>query len=120
LKKRELHEELTKRLQAYSQEHLDGEIIEINPKKLGSVMERKAFENKMRELNLSRLNISHHLQNLESDEILKRSLLSQTKCLVRLYMIKAEKLSARDNDSPSDPYLIIKCNTKTYNERDNF
>ena len=35
-------------------------------------------------------------------------------------MIKAEKLSTRDNDSPSDPYLIIKCNNKTYNERDNY
>jgi hypothetical protein len=35
--------------------------IEINPKKLGSVMERRAFDVKMRKLNLSRLNISLHL-----------------------------------------------------------
>ena len=35
-------------------------------------------------------------------------------------MISAQNLASRDNDSPSDPYLILKCNNKTYNEREHY
>ena len=33
-------------------------------------------------------------------------------------MINGYDLASRDNGSPSDPYLILKCNGKTFNERD--
>ena len=74
----------------------------------------------MRNLDLAHLEITKHLANLESDNILKRALLAQTKCLVRLYCISAYDLASRDNDSPSDPYLKIECNGKVYDERDNY
>jgi myoferlin len=35
-------------------------------------------------------------------------------------MISAFDLSSRDNGSASDPYLILECNNKKYNERDNY
>ena len=35
-------------------------------------------------------------------------------------MIEAFNLSSRDNGSPSDPYVWLKCNDKVYNERDNY
>lgn len=72
----------------------------------------------MRNLNIAHLNITQHLVNLHSDVILKRQLMSKNRCIVRAYMISAFNLSSRDNGSASDPYLILKCNDKTYNERD--
>jgi hypothetical protein len=63
------------------------------------------------------LNITQHLADLESDETLKRLLMAQTKCIVRVYMISAYDLASRDNGSFSDPYLIISVGNKTYNER---
>ena len=47
-------------------------------------------------------------------------LLQSTKCIVRVYMIGAFNLSSRDNGSESDPYLIISCGNRIYNERDNY
>jgi Ca2+-dependent lipid-binding protein len=35
-------------------------------------------------------------------------------------MISAQNLASRDHDSPSDPYILMKCNHKTYNERENY
>lgn len=96
------------------------EEIDINMEALGSPEERRAFELKLRRLDVSHLNITKHLANLESDEILKRSLLAQNKCVIRIYMISAYDLASRDNDSPSDPYLYLTCNGKIYNERNNY
>jgi Ca2+-dependent lipid-binding protein len=83
-------------------------------------MARKKLDYDFRGIDVAHLNITKHLCNLESDEILKRSLLAQTKCIVRLYVVSAYDLSSRDNGSPSDPYLYITCNNKVYNERDNY
>ena len=52
--------------------------------------------------------------------MLKRLLLTKSKCLIRLYVISAYDLSSRDNGSPSDPYLYISLGDKVYNERDNY
>ena len=35
-------------------------------------------------------------------------------------MISAFNLSARDNGSPSDPYIVLNCNEKVFNERENY
>jgi hypothetical protein len=47
-------------------------------------------------------------------------LLSETRCMIRIYMISAFNLSSRDNGSASDPYLSLTCNGKTFNERDKY
>lgn len=45
---------------------------------------------------------------------------TQEKSIIRLYIIDAFNLSSRDNGSPSDPYLSLKCNETSFNERDNY
>jgi hypothetical protein len=92
----------------------------IDVEKLGDPMERQKLETHNRKLGIDHLNISKHLCNLESDEILKRSLLSETRCMIRAYMVSAYNLSSRDNGSDSDPYLAITCNGKTFSDRDNY
>jgi len=80
-------------------------------------MERRSLDAQLRQLDVSHLNITKHVADLESDEILKRQLMCKVKCIVRFYAISAFNLSSRDNGSASDPYLILKCNNKVYNER---
>lgn len=92
----------------------------IDTEKLASSVERKKFEKQLRQLNIEHLNISTHLCNLESDEILKRMLLSLTKTIIRCNIISAFDLSSRDNGGFSDPYLIIECNGKVFNQRDKY
>lgn len=46
--------------------------------------------------------------------------MSQTKCVVRVYIIDAFNLSSRDNGGDSDPYLIVKLGNKTFNDRSNY
>lgn len=82
--------------------------------------ERNKFKLQMRTLNLAHLDILTHVANIQSEDILKRQLLESTKCVVRLYVIEAFNLSSRDNGSASDPYLYLRCNNKTVNERDKY
>jgi Ca2+-dependent lipid-binding protein len=83
-------------------------------------MERRKLDLELRKINVDHMDIPKHLANIQSDEILKKKLLAQNKCLIRLYMISAYDLSSRDNGSPSDPYLYINCNDRTYNERNDY
>ena len=78
---------------------------------------RAKFDVQMEKLRVAHLNITKHLVDIESDETLKRMLMSKTKCIVRLYMINAYDLASRDNGSFSDPYLKITCGKKEFNER---
>ena len=75
---------------------------------------------RLRELNIDSLNISKHLCNLESDEIMKKNLLVVKKRLIRLYVVSGYDFSSRDNGGASDPYLYITCNKTIINERDNY
>ena len=94
--------------------------MELELADLCTAEERQQFALQMRSLNLSHLDILRHVANIQSEDILKRQLLESNKCIVRLYVIEAFNLSSRDNGSASDPYLYLKCNSKTVNERDNY
>lgn len=87
---------------------------------LGDPVERQKLKLELRKINVERLRITRHLCNLESDEIIKRNLLSEKRAMIKVYMISAFNLSSRDNGSDSDPYLILECNGKKFNERDNY
>ena len=93
----------------------DFSVLEID-----TTEERGRFAEKLRNLHLGHLDISKHLANLQSDEILKRELLESKKAIVRIYIIEAFNLSSRDNDSASDPYLWLQCNGKVVNQRDKY
>lgn len=73
-----------------------------------------------RELGISHLEICKHLVNLESDEILKRALMNETKTTIRFYAVSGFNMASRDNGSASDTYLVVKCDKREYNERDNY
>lgn len=88
--------------------------------KLQSAVERKKFEHHARALGIEHLSLSKHLCNLNSDEILKRSLLSTTKCITRFYALAGFDMSSRDNGSASDTYLRLQCNNSVYDERSNY
>lgn len=52
--------------------------------------------------------------------ILESMLMSQTKCVVRVYMISAYDLASKDNGGASDPYIKLSVGHKVYNERKNY
>lgn len=116
-KKAKLVETLIKKINEVSKKKT-GQELTIDVDLIEDPQERVKLKLKMRSLNISHLNITDHLVNLHSDVILKRQLMSKNRCIVRAYMVSAFNLSSRDNGSASDPYLVLKCNDKVYNERD--
>jgi len=44
----------------------------------------------------------------------------KTKCLVRVYILDADELPAKDSGGSCDPYLVLKANGDTINERENY
>ena len=82
---------------------------------------RNLLRDEMTKLNLRHLKISRKVADVQSDEIIKRLLVQDVKCLVRLYIVSAYGLAQRDNDSDSDPFTIVKLgDKKTYNDRENY
>jgi hypothetical protein len=81
---------------------------------------RKKMEMEFEKMDVGHLGITKCLADLESDETLRRLLLSQNKCIVRVYIIDAFNLSSRDNGGDSDPYLLLSVGNKVYSERDNY
>ena len=74
----------------------------------------------LEDLGIGHLNVVWRISNLYSEEILKKLLLSQLKCVVRLHILNAFNLSQRDFSSASDPYLLLSCGNTIYNERKNY
>lgn len=81
---------------------------------------RMKFRVDLENMGLAHLNIHSLLQKLTFEESLKRMLMAQNQCIVRLYMISAFDLASRDIGSASDPYLYITLGDKVYNERKNY
>jgi len=94
--------------------------FEFKLEMMDSAEGRQKFSHETEDLGVGHLDIVKYLGDLESDETLRRLLLSETKCIVRLYMVSGFDLASRDNGSFSDPYLIIQCGKKVYNERENY
>jgi len=74
----------------------------------------------LRDVNLSHLEITKHLSNLQSDEILRRNLMVVKERIVRCYLVSGFDFASRDNDSPSDPYVTIECNDIKFSDRENY
>ena len=71
-------------------------------------------------LKLTHLQILRKVVDVQSDEIIKRQLMAETKCKVRAYIVRAFNLAARDNDSPSDPYVKVILGSEVRDDRDNY
>ena len=82
---------------------------------------RNFLRDEMLKMNLRHLKIGKKIADVQSDEIIKRLLVQDCKCLVRLFVISAYGLAQRDNDSDSDPFTVVKLgDKKTYNDRENY
>ena len=46
--------------------------------------------------------------------------MSEAKTNVRVYIVRAFNLAARDNDSPSDPYVKVILGEEVRDDRDNY
>ena len=97
-----------------------GKPLEFRLEKLDKMEGRMKFDMELEQLGVAHLNITKQLADLESDETLKRLLMTTTKCIVRVYCIAGFNLSSRDNGGDSDPYLLLSVGNKTYNERKNY
>ena len=85
-----------------------------------SVEGRNEFRELMMDMRLRHLNIMKKVVDVQSDEIIKRLLIQECKCLVRLFVVSAYGLAQRDNDSDSDPFTIVKLGPKKYSDRENY
>ena len=74
----------------------------------------------MDSLGLKNLQILRAVCDVQSDEMLKRLLVCETKCLVRFYIVRAYNLAARDSDSPSDPYVKVVLGDEVFDDRENY
>jgi len=97
-----------------------GKPFELDLEMMDSAEGRAKFSHEMQHMGVAHLKITKHLADLESDETLKRLLNQINKCVVRIYIVSAYNLASRDNGGFSDPYCIVKCGRKVYNERDNY
>ena len=94
--------------------------FELDLDKLETIEGREELEMQMEPFGIRHLKITKILADIQSDVILQRLLLTQTKCVVRCYMISAYDLASRDVGGFSDPYIKIKCGDTVFNERDKY
>ena len=74
----------------------------------------------IRAMKLTHLQILRKIVDVQSDEIIKRLLMSEAKTNVRVYIVRAFNLAARDNDSPSDPYVKVILGEDECDDRENY
>ena len=64
--------------------------------------------------------LTDFLEDLCFESLIKDSLKRETQAIVHLYLIQGYEFASRDIGSDSDPYLIVKCGTTEFNDRDNY
>jgi Ca2+-dependent lipid-binding protein len=96
------------------------EDFNLDLEKLDTMEGRLELRQSLEPLQVNHLGIVKKLADIESDMILKRMLLKTSKMVVRVYMIEGFDLASRDIGGFSDPYLILKCGKKVYNDRKNY
>jgi len=97
-----------------------GKDIKIDERKLQTQEGRVKFHYAMEKLGVGYLNIQQYIAVVDHTENLRRMLLKETKCIVRVYMLDGINMVSRDSGSDSDPYLIVKLGKKAFNERENY
>jgi hypothetical protein len=88
--------------------------------KLETIEGREEIEEEMAPMAIRHLKITKVLADIQSDVILQKLLLTQSECIVRVYMISAYDLASRDIGGASDPYVKISCDTAEFSERNNY
>lgn len=81
---------------------------------------RAKFRDKMASMGLAQFQISKLVMDVMGNEVIKKMLLIEKRCLLRVYILSCANLASRDNDSPSDPYLVVKLGQHEFNDRKNY
>ena len=94
--------------------------FDLDLDKLETIEGREELEMQMEPFGIRHLRITKILADIQSDVILQRLLLTQTKCVVRAYFVSAYDLASRDVGGFSDPYIKIRCGEDVFDERANY
>ena len=97
-----------------------GAPLEFELTDLESYEKTKKFELLLEKLGCDEIDILNFLKEQSYGAMITRQMLIKTRAIVRLYMIDGYDFAQKDIGSASDPYLIIKCGGKEYNERDHY
>lgn len=71
-------------------------------------------------MGIRHLDIMRTLVDCYSQEMLKKLLIQERKCIVRLYMLNGLQLASKDNGSESDPYVYVTLGDQVFNDRANY
>lgn len=78
---------------------------------------RNEFKLMMENIGLSELRVTDFLLENAYEDMIGRMMVTKTKCICRLYLIEGFDFANKDLFGASDPYVIITCGKKVYNER---
>lgn len=91
--------------------------FDLDLEKLDTFEGRAELKHSLDPLGVSHLNIIKKLADIESEEILRRMLLNDTKNIVRVYAISGYDFASRDIGGFSDPYLLLKVGSREISDR---
>ena len=60
------------------------------------------------------------LKEQSYSELISKLLLAKHRCLVRVHVLEGFDFAQKDIGSFSDPYLVVKCGKKVFNDRDHY
>ena len=100
--------------------YLEIEDFDLDLELLDTYEGRQEIKRHLKPLGVEHLDIVQKLADIESDEILRRQLLQQAQCVVRVYMISGYDFASRDAGGFSDPYLVLRIGSKKISESKNY
>mmetsp|Transcript_30279 Transcript_30279/g.29597 ORF Transcript_30279/g.29597 Transcript_30279/m.29597 type:complete len:177 (-) Transcript_30279:658-1188(-) len=96
------------------------EQLQFDFEKLDTAEARAKFNMMMEGIGLGELQLATFLQETSYEDMIGKMMVTKTKCMARVYFIEGFDLAQRDIGSFSDPYLVVTCGKKTYNDRENY
>lgn len=94
--------------------------LDFSMEKLTDAQEKNKLKRMFRAMGIDTLFILQVLAAVSEGDRIQRQLMNPKDCTVRLYVVEGYNMARRDNDSNSDPYLVISCNQDYISERDEY
>jgi hypothetical protein len=97
-----------------------GEEMDLNVDELESQEGKAKFMGILKNMGCGHLDIARFLVETKYEDLMAKMMTQKTKCLIRVYVIEGFDFAQRDIGSASDPYLILSCGKKKFNDQDNY
>jgi hypothetical protein len=94
--------------------------LEFKEEMLTNAEEKIKLKRTMRAMGVDQLEIIKLLGAIREGDTIKKQLMNPKDCTCRIYIIEGFNMARRDNDSNSDPYLVLSCNQDYISERDDY